>query len=149
MRKRESRVFARGDGRRHAGHNLEIDARRCQCRRLFAAAAENVRVAPFEPHDRLACLGGLDQSAIDFILTADLAGLRFDAARALRFGRREAQQERIGKSIVEHQVGSLQAPQAFHGQKPRISRSGADEVNLAVGRHTGSLTSIRSYPSRR
>ncbi len=86
MREGKAGVFAGRDGRGHAGHDLEVDPGGGQGSRLFAAAAEDERIAPFESNDRLSGAGRLDQPSIDFVLAADLAGSGFESTRALELG---------------------------------------------------------------
>ncbi len=78
MGQRNSGVSRRCDRRGHAGNDLERNAVGAQGLGLFAAAAEDERVAAFQTHDVVALPGPLHQQAVDLGLTpssvaADLA----------------------------------------------------------------------------
>ena len=65
VRERDAGVGGRGHRRRHAGHDLELDAGRGQALGFFRAAAEQVRVAALEPRDDAPGARGLDHAPID------------------------------------------------------------------------------------
>ena len=120
MREREASVFAGSDCRRHARHDLEIDVGGSEGGRLFAAAAEDERIAPLEPHDGLAGGGGLDQPSIDFVLPASgpRIGCRLDAAGPLGLGRGQPQEREDSPGRHRGPVGLLQAAQPFDRERP-------------------------------
>ena len=63
MRDGNARVRRRGDARRHAGNDLEGNARCGERLRFFASAAEHERIAAFEPNDALAFARELEPAA--------------------------------------------------------------------------------------
>ena len=64
---------------------------------------------PFEPNDRLAGSGFVDQPPIDLFLRR--ASRPADFMRLVRSacGRREPQEQRIDQAVVKHEVGRSQA----------------------------------------
>jgi hypothetical protein len=65
---RETGIGPRGDGGGDSGDHLKRNARGGQRGRLFAPPAEDIGVAPLEPDDGLARLGGGDEAGVDFLL---------------------------------------------------------------------------------
>ena len=83
--------------------------------RLFAAAAENKRVAPFEPQDALACPRQIDEAKRNVALD----GGRFAAAFAgidLFGPRRPFKDALIYKRVVDHHLGLPQRIEGVQGQ---------------------------------
>ena len=66
----------------HAGHDLEGNARRVQSFRLFAAAAEDKRIAAFEADHPFTLAGRVDQSAMDRLGAFRVARGQFGHGRA-------------------------------------------------------------------
>ena len=62
------------EGRGHAGHDLERNAGVGQRFGLFAAAAEDERIAALEAHDGEAAARALDQHGADLVLGEGVGG---------------------------------------------------------------------------
>ncbi len=76
---------------RHAGHDLERDARRSQCLGLLAAAAKHEGIAALEPHHTFAFAGLGQQQSIQFGLGDTVRPVVFATVDDLRSRRGEAQ----------------------------------------------------------
>ena len=68
MRHRDARVRRRGEGRGHPGHDLEAQPRSGERLGLFPAAAEEKRIAAFQPQHAPAGGGLFHEQRVDFLL---------------------------------------------------------------------------------
>ena len=121
-----------GEGRRDAGNHFAGDSGRDEGLDLFGPAAEKVRIAALQPHDRFSLPGGGDHPPVDLLLEHLAAAVRM-AQRNL-FGRRRHVLEQLGidQVVVEHQVGLGQALGAAKGNQAGIAGTGSDQIDFAV-----------------
>ena len=84
MRDGDAGMAGHGEGRRDAGDDLVGDSRRREGLDLFGPAAENVRIAALQPHDRLPCPGGGDHPLVDLLLEHFPAAVRMAQAKPVR-----------------------------------------------------------------
>lgn len=101
----------------------------------YAAAAEDERVAAFQPHGRFTVLRLADQQRVD-------AGLRHrvmaflladEDLAALRVG--EIENGRADQPVMDDDVGGLDQAQCTDGQQFRISRSRANDMDDTLALH--------------
>jgi len=117
----------RGDTRHHA----HADAGSLQRLDLLAGAAENHRVAGFQPHHAFALAGQLDHQRVDIVLLAGgpLAALAHH--HPLRFAPRQLQHI-VGNQIVEQDhIGGLQRAHCLEREQFGIARPGTNQGDLA------------------
>jgi len=131
---RERRTHLRGGSERgrHARHDFVRDTRCFECRDLFLRAAEEHRVAAFQPHDDRMRLRRVDQALVD----KALCGRMLPAALADRDPLRpygELERLRMHERVVEHDVGLREQPRSAQRQKVRCTRTGTDQVDRADG----------------
>ena len=139
MRHRNASQLGRRDRARHAGHDVERNARLPKRQRLFAAAAEHERVAALEPNDAPAAAGGANHHRLNRLLRH-----RFDASRrAIRAGAarfpdeeplrlpRVPQNPVVDERIVQHEIRRAQARDRLPREQRRIARARADERHVA------------------
>src|SRR5437870_4943764 len=125
---RDGNTGERGDsyGARHPGHDLEWNSCTGKHARLFTAAAENKRIAAFQPAHALAFASLLDHEPLDvFLLKILIAGFFSDVddfcVRSCLF-----EQVQINEAIVKHNVSFAQARESPHRNEVGISRTGAN-----------------------
>ena len=103
--------------------------------RFLAAAIEDERIAPFETGNGPAFAGLLDEQIADRFLRGRVGrrGADLDA-----FGARPrvAKERRVDETIVEDDVGGLEAGHPAYADEPGIARPGADQIDHGA-RHRG------------
>ena len=92
-----------------------------QEQRFFAAAVEHERIAPFQPHDRLAFTRFLGQQEADRILVERLRRRRADVD-LLRARPRRAAAAARAPMVVDDDVRCLETALAAHADERRIAR---------------------------
>ncbi len=146
VRQRDAGVGGRGDGGGDAGHDDEGHARVDQRLGLFAAAAEDERIAALEAHDDLAPPGSLDEERVDllllqrrFLVALGACGLTGGPRPAHRArdqlgGRRRVARDDLGgnQAIGDDHVGSSERFDGAHGDEPGIAGAGADEIHKSI-----------------
>ena len=80
VRDGNARIRRHGGVRRHAGHDLERNARVGQRLGFFAAASEDERIAALETHDELAFPRFAEDERVDDLLRIAAVVARFLAA---------------------------------------------------------------------
>jgi hypothetical protein len=116
-------------GHRNAGGNtgdhLERDALFVEEERFGAAAAEHVRIAPFQPCDGFSLARLFREEITDRLLFQWLrsGGAHIDL---LCIRTRGTQQSRRHQMVVEHDIGGGQVVHAANGDQARIAGAGAD-----------------------
>ena len=133
MGERHAGVGGDAERRGDAGDDLERNAGIGQRLGLFAAAAEDERVAAFEADHGEAAARALDQHGADLVLRERVGGFLLADVEALGVRRRERQERVGGEVVVEDGVGLLEDAAAFEGEQFGIARAGADEVDLGHG----------------
>ncbi len=132
VRERDFEVRPHRQRCRYTGNNLVGDARVPQCLGFLTTAAEDQRIAAFEPHDRLPSLRGLDEHLVDVrvpvrmqarqIADADLPGRR----------RSEFEQPFGNELVVKNEVRAGQHFGRPEREKPRVAGSGTNEKHVRV-----------------
>ena len=141
----DTSVGGGGDGRGHAGHNLEGDAGSGESLSLLTTAAEHEGIAALESHDGFTGESLGDEQVVDFGLAQGLAPALL--ADEDRFGiGRQLQQRRIQEAVVDDYVGHTQHMLALASEEPGVAGAGADQVDLA-NRHDGTRQPARSSPA--
>jgi hypothetical protein len=112
---RKARVRGGGEWRRHAWNHFERDPLRGQKFRLLGAPAEQVGIAAFEAHHRLAFARDLDELAVDLCLPLAGSSRTLAHEHKLRFGPRRPQLIGMHERIVEDDVRLTQAPEPARG----------------------------------
>src|ERR1051326_6611401 len=139
-------VRGAGDGRGDARHDLEGDAGGGELLRLFAAAAEDERIAALEADDALPILRLGHEQRVDLVLRQRVrAGALADVddLRRLREARHDlARHERVGGD----EVGAGDQLRGAHGEKAGIAGTGADEKDFPFA-HLSSSMAPRSTSS--
>ena len=130
MGDRDPGVGRSGERRADTGHDLERDPGAREGLGLFAAAAEDERIAALEPHDPTPAPRVQDQERVDLLLRQrvmprGLAGE--DAASAGRL----VEEPRIDEPVVHDDLSAPQELEAAHGHEPGISGARADEGDRA------------------
>src|SRR5207237_10828502 len=106
--------------RRGPGYRLERPARVDEGERLLAAAPEDERVAPLEPHDPAAAAAVRDEQRVDLLLPEPVAR---DAQRA---------DGRLGDDlgcddpVVDEHLAGAHAREPAEGDQLRVTGAGAD-----------------------
>ncbi len=137
VRDRNAGISRHADSGGHARHDLEINSRCDERQSLFGSSTEHERVAPFEPDHLPPGPGMFDQEFIDLFLRESAVTDRL--ARAHLHGALRGHAEKAGacEMVVDDHVGSRQQVFAPAGEEPRVTWSGADQVNFsrALRRH--------------
>ncbi len=131
VRHRNAGVGRAPDGHGDAGDHLERDALLVQEQRLLPAAVEDERVAPLQPHDRLAFARLLGQQQADRILFQRFRRRRADVD-ALRVRPGGTQQPRVDAVIVDDDVGRFEVALAANGDQRRIAGARSDDVDAGL-----------------
>ena len=129
VREGNARVIRRGDDRRNARHDFEMDFRRRQRLGFFAAAAENERIAALEPDDAFAFARFGDAARGDFLLRHLHVVCRAKSTRRMAG---EAEQVRVDERVVENHVGAAEQFRAAQRKQARVARSGPDKINVPL-----------------
>ena len=124
VRQHNAGVLGSRDSRRDARHDLKVDARLVQKRRLFRAPAEDARVASFESNDGLAreCL--LDEDLIDLLLRERAGADPLRHVNNLGVLAGQVQQGRVGKLVGDNAIGDLEQLGPAYRDQVRPSGSG-------------------------
>ena len=144
MRDRDARVGGRGDGARDARDDLERDPGGGEHLGLLAAAAEDERVATFQPHDRRGRACGVDERRVDLVLRHRDPPGRLPGVHQARVGPAERKQRRGPEAIVHDDVGPREQLASTHREQARIAGPGADEVDGSGRAHPASTPARRS-----
>ena len=128
MRERDAGVGWGGDGGGDAGDDVERHAGVDERFGLFAAAAEDERIAALQAHDDLPAARALDEERIELLLIEAIASR--GTRDQLGGGRRVARDDLIGdQSIGDDHLGAMERFDRAHGDEPGIARAGADEIH--------------------
>ena len=106
--------------RRDPGDDLERDPGAGERERLLAAAAEDERVAPFEPHDA-ARAAVRDEQRVHLVLGERVAG------DSQRLGGRLGEELLAGEPVVDEHLRRAQPVEPAHRDQPGIAGARADE----------------------
>jgi hypothetical protein len=130
MGKRNPRVFGNSQSGAYAGNNFAGYARLRQKKRLFSAAAEKKRIAPFQAHNVFPGAGLLTQNAVYLIPRGGMAARGFSHGNKAG-ARRNAEKNLFGyKAVVDNHIGRLKNSLSPQRQKPRIARARAHKPDL-------------------
>ena len=121
MGERHAGIAACRQGRRHAGHDFVLDARRFERRDFFARPGKDGGVAALESHHLFACQGGGDYLAIDFVLRQHPALPMPAQANQLGGIGRMPQQQRIRQIVVKHDLGLPEQLATAQRQQPWVA----------------------------
>jgi hypothetical protein len=130
LRKRHAEVSARRERGRNTRNNFDLDRVRFQKADLFVRAAEEHRVATFEPHHHAVAARGVGETLVDEALRSGMAAAAFsDGDFHGAFCQRE--RFRVNQGVVEHYAGLGQQPRRAKREEVRRARPRADEIHRA------------------
>ncbi len=129
MRQRNVRVARATERSGDSRHHFERDALLRQRFDLFAAAAENERVAALQPHDPIPGAGGVDQHLVDRLLTHRVKLTSLSDVHASRVASRHRNHVRRNQVVVKHDVRAFETLQRLQRQQSGIARSRPDQRN--------------------
>ena len=141
---RDTRVGARGQSRRHAGHDLEGDSGFAQRESLLAAAAEHERVAALQAHDRLARPRAIDHQGLRLLLRDRRSAALLADEQHLGTRTRAVEGARGDQPVVEDHLGARDQLERPRRQQPRIAGPGTDEVHAPGHAPTGQSSTSSS-----
>ena len=123
-----------GGGNRgsHARHNLEGRSAAGQHQGFLAAAAENEGVSPLQTHDDLARSRPVQKQVIDLVLAQSLAAALLAHENQFRRLGSDPEQRGVKQAVVNYHLGLGQAVFALDRDQPRITRTGAHQVDFSV-----------------
>ena len=133
VRQRHAQAGDSGQTGGDAVDDRDFDAGGLQMLALFAATAEDERVAAFETDHVLPIARGRDHEFLDEVLRRGLAAAAFADVDDACTGRRKS------NDLVTHQVidqehgGCLDGLERFEREQLRITRAGADQRALSAG----------------
>ena len=128
IRQRHTRVGGSRDRHGHSRHHFERNPLLVQEDGFLAAAVEDERVTPLQPHDDLALARLVGEQVADGVLIERLGRGGADVD-ALGLGTGGAHRRGGHAVIVEDDIGMGHAVPAAHRHQRRIARSGADDVD--------------------
>src|SRR3546814_5075951 len=99
--------------------------------RLFAAPAEDERIAPLQPQHAPVPAGLADQPSMDVVLSGGRPARALADVDEQRVRTRCGQDIVADQRVVEDDVRRLDRPQRQQRQKPRVARAGADQPDRA------------------
>jgi hypothetical protein len=107
------------------------DSRLTRRLQLFAAAAEDERIAALQAHDVQPFLGEGHQHAVDFVLAVGVPRLALGHRNPPR--RRRGQVEDLvgDQAVMHHDLGALQRLERLDRQQLRITGAGAHQPDRA------------------
>jgi len=108
LRDRDARVCGHGDRAGNSWDDLEGDSRIYQYLRLLASTTKHEWVAPFQAHNNFTLTGLLYQDFINLSLRDKMVIRLFAYIDQFCLGR-ICQQLGVGKTVMHHNVGFLQA----------------------------------------
>ena len=152
VRERDARGRGRPERRGDPGHDLEGNARRRELLGLFAAAAEDERVAALEPHDVLSLERALDDQRMDARLVVPAAARAAAHRDALGSGGGERQDAGGHELVVRDHGRAREEAMGAHRQELGIARARADQPDLAPPDRADSIdptAHASSMPQRR
>jgi hypothetical protein len=126
-------VAASGEGT--PGTNFERDPLRGQQLCFFGAPAEQVGIATFEAHDRLAFARSPGELAVDLGLALANPSRTLAHEHELRVGPCHAQLIGMHECVVEHDIRLAKAPEPARGNQLWIARAGTHQVHFAGSGH--------------
>ena len=144
-----ARVGGPADGRGDARNDLEGKPRRGQFRRLLPATPEQEGISSLESDDTLALSGELHQQRVGLLLPEGVTSRRFSGVDALGLDGRVGEKLRVGKVIVNDDIGAGEALAPTEGEKPRITGASPHEITDAGGLGLGFLAHEGSGLPRR
>lgn len=97
-----------------------------ECVQLLHAAAEDVRVAALEAHDRLALPGVLDQRVVDGLLGHETAVRDLRRVDHLDVRREFGQQVAWAETVGDDDIGLGEEAAAAHGDQVRVAGAATD-----------------------
>src|SRR5262249_28060351 len=98
---------------------------------LLATAAEDERVAAFEPHDVLAPPGSANHQRVDLLLGQRVAAGPFTDEEPPRVAR-DPEHTRIDQRVVEHETGVAQPRRRLACEELRITGPSADQRDMTL-----------------
>ena len=129
MGERNFEAGSRRQRRRDTGDNLIRNARCPQRFGLFAATAEDERIASFQSDDALPLAGLLNELDVDMRPTIRMATRKFADANRLRSRSNIIEKPRRHEPIVENEIGQFEAFLPAKSQKARIAGTSADQID--------------------
>ena len=139
VRERDTGRSGHGGERRHAGDDLEGDARFGEREGLLAAAAVHERVAALEAHDGETCAAELDEQPVHVVLRQACTADDECGVGRLR------DELRRDEPVVDERVAVAHELQAARRDQARIAGAGADEPD---GHDSARSTSFSKYALR-
>ena len=151
--KRDPRIGGNGDGGRHAGNDLERDARLPEDLRLLAAAAEDEGVAALEAGHDVPPPGLLDEAPVDLLLGEGVVAPLLAGVDPTGLLSGMEKNLRADQMVVDDHIRLPDAFRPAEGDQTRIARSGADDIDFAFFHHRilipqGSRLQSSSPPKR-
>ena len=122
-----ARIRGNGDGRRHPGHDLVMEACSCESRSFLSPASKNEGITTLETNDCQTLFGLFDEQCVDVVLRHHRSTRRFRHADSLRSRRGQIEQCAHRKPVVNHNIGHRQGLCATKRQQSRIARPSSDE----------------------
>ena len=130
MRDRNAGERGSRHGARHPRDDVEGHAGGAKREGLFAAAAEDERVAALEPHDLTAPPRRTNHQRVNRALRQRVPARTFADEEALR-PPCEPQDALVDERIVQHEVGPAQPRERLACEQGRVAGPRADERNVA------------------
>ena len=130
VRQGDARIGRARDGAGDAGDFLERHARVQQFLGLFAAPAEDVGIAAFEPGDDFAFFGFFYDELVDAVLRERMVSGDLADVNAFRVGPGIAEQGVVGEVVIHDHIGLFENVLALDGQQTGVAGSGADEIDF-------------------
>jgi hypothetical protein len=132
MRDRDAERRRHADAGGDARNDLHLDAVGEKRLQLFAAAAEDERIATLQPGYGFSLTCVLDEQLFDEDLRGRLATCSLADLNDSRIGARVREAAAVHERIDEHHVGEAEDARRLERHQLGIARPGADEVGLAA-----------------
>src|SRR5438477_4447393 len=129
---RNSGIGGTGNRRCNSGNNFERDAGIDNRLGLLCAATENKWIAAFQTHDFFSGARFFNEQLVDFILSQRVLARLFSGVNNVCVIARPAQHFRVRQMIVNNDVSLLDALLRAQRHESKISRTGANKINLSA-----------------
>ena len=133
VRQRHAQAGDSGQTGGDAVDDRDLDAGGLQMLALFAATAEDERVAAFETDHVLPIARGRDHEFLDEVLRRGLASAAFADVDDACTRRRKSDDFVAHQVIDQEHGGGLDGLERFEGEQLRITRAGTDQRALSSG----------------
>ena len=131
MGHRDAGISEPADPRSDPRHNPERDRGLGQSQRFLAAAAEDAGVAAFQPQHPPPLSRQPDQPGRDVGLAWRRASAALAGIVELHAVRRQGQDARIDKRVVDDDIGAVERMQGQGGEEPGVARPRSNQPNAA------------------